>query len=261
MRLCWRESCRCCLNSKKSSTCVQEGLPVSAANTGEQRVSEGRWAHLLVRLVRECSDDHLSRLSLTTAVPPHRAGRLSRHTRLFRTRDGERRPARDHQVRERVELDILDAKDAIVRHRKGRGAEQAEEVDGEDPDLVLVLALEQDMLKESQGVLEVMTSACLRQPVSGSLPLSRMRVNDLPDCSKAETQAWPASNAKSSAGCNSVGGKSLPSSARTSVCANGQRKFETRTGRKSVPRGRASKYSCVNSSAFWCSSSAVACGE
>jgi hypothetical protein len=103
-------------------------------------------------------------------------------------------------------LDILDAKDAIVRHRKGRGAEQAEEVDGEDPDLVLVLAfeqsgksltlildsgnepltgclkqalvitsstvlaLEQDMLKESQGVLEVMTSACLRQPVSGSLP-------------------------------------------------------------------------------------------
>lgn len=121
-------------------------------------------AHFLVRLVREGSDDHLSRLGLTTAVPPHRADRLSKHARLFRTRDDERRAARNHQVRERVELDILDAKDAIVRHRKGRGAEQAQEVDGEDPDLVLVLALEEDKLKESQGVLEVMTSACLGQP-------------------------------------------------------------------------------------------------
>ena len=76
-------------------------------------------------------------------------------------------------MRERVELDILDAKDAIVRHREGRGAEQAQEVDGEDPDLVLVLAFEEDMLKESQGVLEVMTSACLSQPVSAPILLSK----------------------------------------------------------------------------------------
>lgn len=163
-------------------------------------------------------------------MPPHRADRLSKYTRLFRTRDGKRRPARDHQVRERVELDILDAKDAIVRYRKGRGTEQAEEVDGEDPDLVLVLALEQDMLKESQGVLEVVASACLGQPVSGSLPLSRYWIHDLPDCSKAETQAWPASNAKSSAGCSSVGGRSLPNDATTSVSADGWRKFGIETG-------------------------------
>lgn len=45
-------------------------------------------------------------------------------------------------MRQRVELDVLDAKDAIVRHGEGRSAEQAQDVDGEDPDLILVLALE-----------------------------------------------------------------------------------------------------------------------
>lgn len=63
-------------------------------------------------------------------------------------------------MRERVVLDVLDAEDAVVGESGRRGAEQAEDVDREDADLVLVLASQQDVFENDEGALEVRSVVC-----------------------------------------------------------------------------------------------------
>lgn len=130
-------------------------------------------AHLGVGLVRVRANVQLPRLPLTATVPANRARPLRHHARLLRPRNRERSAARKDQVRQRVVLDVLDAKEAVVREGEGRGAEEAEEVDGEDPDLVLVLALLQDVLGQSKGELEVPARACMGRHGMRALRRSR----------------------------------------------------------------------------------------
>lgn len=65
-------------------------------------------------------------------------------------------------MRERVVLDVLDAKGAVVREREGRRAELPQEGEEEDAQLVLVLAAEEGLVDEDDGALEVGTVVCDR---------------------------------------------------------------------------------------------------
>lgn len=67
---------------------------------------------------------------------------------------------------ERVVLDVLDAERAVVRERERGGAELPEEVDGDEPELVLELGVLQGVLGEDEGALEVGAVVCAGRRVT-----------------------------------------------------------------------------------------------
>lgn len=104
-------------------------------------------------MVAESPNGHLGRLMLSRPVPLERCGDLVAQSWVGP--DGERRRAREDDVRERIVLDRLEAEDTVVAQCERRGAEEAEKVDDEDAKLVLVLAERAGVVEDGDRLFDV----------------------------------------------------------------------------------------------------------
>lgn len=160
---------------------------------------------------------------------------------------------------ERVVLDVLDAEEAVVCEGEGRRADEAEEVDDEDAQLVLVLAALEGVLADDEGTVEVRAVVCVIERVRGrGKAKGRGKTGtDARGGRRSRAPGTPGAQSRRRAAARSAGGPCLRTHRPTlseTILRGTAKKRES----ESAPRGSASKYRRPNSSAASFSPSTVA---